>query len=372
MTRSVKVFVAGTSFKAAYGGPAYSVSRLAAALAEDGMKVGLWAPDGSAMDAPIALEPGVEPLAGSLDAAFQSFGAPDLVHDNGLWLAHNHRLATLAHRRRIPRIVSTRGMLEPWARKHKGLKKSVAWPLYQRRDLARCAMLHATTLAEADNLRAFSIGVPVTVIPNGADIPDATKLETLRQTSASTPLRTAVFLGRLYPVKGLPMLVEAWRRVRPSGWRLRIAGPDEAGHRAEIARAVRDAGLDEVIAFEGPVTGDAKTELFASADLFILPTHSESFGMAIAEALAHGVPVLTTEAAPWPELESSNSGWRVAATVEGVTTGLRESTRHSRESLRQMGGNGREFVSERLDWRRIAIQFRDAYRSVLPAKPDIV
>src|SRR6266446_5181204 len=139
----MKVFLAGTSLLPAYGGPAFSVSRLAVALAEAGTEVGLWAPDQSAAVTPL-LSPHstVRRLTGSEAEALDSFGKVEILHDNGIWLPHNHRIAVLSERRGIPRVVSTRGMLEPWARSHKRLKKGLAWGLYQRRDLKHASCHH--------------------------------------------------------------------------------------------------------------------------------------------------------------------------------------------------------------------------------------
>jgi glycosyltransferase involved in cell wall biosynthesis len=355
----MRIFLSGTSFLPSYGGPAYSVSSLAAAIARLGVHVGVWSPDGSAATSPL-IQAGshLTQLAGDPRQAIEAFRA-DVIHDNGLWLRHNHALAGIAHRGGIPRVVSTRGMLEPWALRHKGLKKRLAWRAYQKRDIELAAALHATTSAEQGNLRALLPGSNVHAIPNGVDLPPA---------GVSPPergsVRTALFVGRIYPVKGLPMLVEAWRRVRPPSWRMVIAGPDEAGHRSEIERLVRDAGLDGEISFAGEVTGAGRAKLLDEADLFVLPTHSESFGMAIAEALAHSRPVLTTTGAPWPQLKEAGCGWRVAPTVDAFTSGLSTATSQSDETLREMGRRGRELVSRDFQWDAIAVKFRDLYESL--------
>ncbi len=314
----MKVLITATSLRAAYGGPAFSVSQLATALGARGLEIGVWAADGSAPAAellPCGAQ--VRRMEGPLRDAVAAFG-PAAIHDNGLWLPHNHRVAELARETGLPRVVSTRGMLEPWAIRHKGLKKKVAWGLYQRRDLARASALHTTADAEAANLQALRLGPPVITIANGVDLPPAAPPGSRPQGGA----RTALFLGRLYPVKGLPMLVEAWARARPRDWRLVIAGPDEAGHRAVVEAVVAAAGLGEAVSFTGPVAGEAKTALLRGADVLVLPSHSESFGMVVAEALAHGTPVLTTTAVPWPALEARQCGWRAAPTADALAEAL--------------------------------------------------
>ncbi len=367
---ALKIFLSGTSLLTAYGGPAYSVSRLAAALVAEGADVGLWAPDGSAMTSPLVLSGSrVTRLGGSLGEAIGRFGRPDVLHDNGLWRRHNHESATIAARLKIPRVVSSRGMLEPWALDHKGFKKRIAWRLYQKRDLVRASVIHATTERETENLERLELGVPVRAVANGVDLPDLSSVE-----RPEKALRTALFLGRIYPVKGLPMLIDAWAKVRPYGWRLMIAGPDEAGHRAEIQQAVHAQSLGDVVSFSGQVDGEEKRRAMIDADLFVLPTHSESFGMAIAEALAYGLPVLTTTGAPWPLLSERNCGWRVAPRADALAKGLRTATSLSSATLRSMGANGRKLVGNAFQWNEVARQMLALYRTAIEiasAKPRV-
>jgi glycosyltransferase involved in cell wall biosynthesis len=259
-------------------------------------------------------------------------------------------------------------MLEPWALSHKRLKKKIAWWLYQKRDLklARCHV--ATGEAEARSLRRLGLEVPIATVPNGVDVPEErcckVGLESLKAVRNGRR-RTALFLGRIYPIKGLPMLIEAWARVRPEGWLLRIAGPDEAGHQKQVQRAVSTAGLGESVSFVGPIDPQMKTAAFFDADLFVLPTHSESFGMAVAEALAHGMPVLTTTAAPWQILRDRGCGWWVDATIDGIAEGLQQATSLDPETLRAMGAKGRAFVVAEFGWKRIANLMLSTYEEVL-------
>lgn len=355
----MKVLLSATSLAPRYGGPAFSVSRLALALGTAGAQVGLWSADGSVADTPLLPQDApITRLEGTEPQALRSF-APDLVHDNGLWLPHNHRLALACRGLSLPRLVSTRGMLEPWARRHKKWKKDIAWLAYQRRDVRNAHGLHATAAQEAENLERLGLGVPVHLIPNGVDVPVPGKPASAGQG------RTALFMGRLYPVKGLPLLIEAWSRVRPAGWRLVLAGPDEAGHRAELEVLIGQQGLGSAISFVGSLQGEAKQAALFGADLFILPTHSESFGMAIAEALAHGLPVLTTVGAPWPVLAERAMGWRTPISVDGLAAGLAEATSLDESVLKAMGARGRHFVTAEFGWEGVARQFLATYAAIV-------
>ncbi len=360
----MRVFLAGTSFNLAYGGPAFSVGGLAKALSATGVEVGLWAPDGSALSNNPALS-GVRGLAGTPAAALAAFGRPDVVHDNDLWRFHHHALAKLAATQGIPRVVSTRGMLEPWAIAHKRWKKRVAWTAYQRQDLRRAACLHTTSPEEACNVGRLGLGVKIACIPNAVDVPEAGVLAAAR--AGARRDKIALFLGRIYPVKGLPMLVEAWARVRPPGWRLHIAGPDEAGHLAEVKRAISNAGLADVVDFLGPVVPARRTQVYAGADLFVLPSYSESFGMSIAEALAHSLPVLTTTGAPWPMLAAKGCGWQVPPSAGAIASALAAAVSTDDHELKAMGERGRFFVAANFGWAAVAEAMIELYREAMAA-----
>jgi len=364
----MKLLLTATSLFPSYGGPAFSVSRLALALADCGVDVGLWASDMSAAQTPLlSPHPRLRALTGSIAGAVERFGTPHIVHDNGIWLAHNHRIAELAAQRNFPRLVSVRGMLEPWALNHKKLKKKLAWWIYQRRDLRRAVFHHATAAVEAKNLKALCLGVPVGVIPNGVELAAVD-----RQVRRSPAPRIALFVGRLHPVKGLSLLLQAWAAVRPPGWRLHIAGPDEAGYRGALEREVAAANLVEVVRFLGPLDGEAKERAFADAELFVLPSLSESFGVAVGEALARGLPVLTTTGVPWPMIATLGYGWIVPATPEGLAKGLGEATSLDLSALSAMGRKGRDFVQRDFAWPNIAKQFVSAYETLLASRRNTI
>ncbi|HYC37532.1 MAG TPA: glycosyltransferase [Usitatibacter sp.] len=354
----MKIFLAATSLASAYGGPARSVARLAESLADED-DVGLWSADGSR---PSPASGRLRWLPGALDSAFGAFGTPDVIHDNGIWLPHNHCLAVRARSLSIARVVSTRGMLEPWARSHKAIRKALAWAGYQRRDLARAGCLHATASSEAANLLKLGLNVDIRTIPNGVDVPPpmgATASQRVRRQ------RIALFLGRICPIKGLEMLVRAWSIARPAGWILRIAGPDEAGHRAVVEHEVAAAGLAQAVEFIGTVDDSFKTRVFHSADILVLPSYSESFGMSAAEALAHGVPVLATRGTPWSSLIEHSCGWWVDTTEQGLSEGLREVAATSAEELLAMGSRGRDYVASELGWSSVARRFRQLYAELM-------
>lgn len=282
----------------------------------------------------------------------------------------NHQIAKAAASHQIPRIVSPRGMLEPWAMRYRRWKKSLAWLLYQRRDLASAAALHATSETEANSIRNFKLGREVFVVPNGVTLPQ--NMPKVREASApnanqtsSPEARIAVFLSRVHPKKGLPLLVEAWSRVRPEGWKMHVIGPDECGHRGEIESLARRLKLEESWHFFDSVEGNEKWRRLSEAELMILPTYSENFGNVIAESLAVATPVITTTGTPWQGLEQRQCGWWVSPNSDQLEHALRAATSTSKEELQKMGIRGQEWINAEFSWDRIAAQMVEIYKSLL-------
>jgi glycosyltransferase involved in cell wall biosynthesis len=305
-------------------------------------------------------------------AACPSANRPALLHGHGLWTAVNHWTARAARRWDIPLILHPRGMLEPWAIQHKGGKKRLALALYQRRDLATARVLVATAEQEYANLRALGLRQPIAIIPNGVPLPPA-NAELARPPHPLGAPRTVLFLGRIYPVKGLLNLVDAWAQVRPAGWRLQIAGPDEAGHLAEVLALARRLGVAEAVDYVGAVEGAAKSALYRQADVFVLPSFTENFGLVVAEALAHGLPVITTQGTPWADLPAFGCGWWIGIGVEPLAEALQAALALSDAERAAMGARGLAYV-RRYDWSTIAENMAAVYRWVLEqgGKPECV
>lgn len=264
-------------------------------------------------------------------------------------------------------------MIDPWAIATKRWKKAVAWKIFQQRILDTASLLIATSEFEYAGIRGAGLKNPVAIIPNGISL-DYTQNNSMQLRSDSrNARRTVLFLSRIHPKKGVLNLLDAWATVVDRGWRLVIAGPDDDGHLGVVLERIQKLGLTESVLYAGAVEGEAKNALYRKADLFVLPTYSENFGLVVAEALAQGVPVITTKGAPWRDLETYHCGWWVDVGVEPLITALRDAMARSDGERQAMGEAGRSYV-RRYDWEQIAFQMRETYAWVLGqrGKPEWV
>jgi glycosyltransferase involved in cell wall biosynthesis len=285
----------------------------------------------------------------------------DLTHVHGLWTYLSIAVHKWSRRINKPYIVSPRGMLDPWALKRSAVKKQIARLAFQNRCMARAKCIHATSDMEAKSIRAAGFANPIAVIPNGVEIP----VDLVARNNDESRTRSALFLSRIHPKKGALNLIEAWNIARPERWELRIVGPDENNHRAELEHAVRRFGLSDSVTFHGAVTGAAKRNFYEAADLFVLPSFSENFGNAIAEALSFGVPVITTRATPWQELETSQCGWWIDTGTGALINTLRDATARPLAQLHAMGLRGRDVVARNYSWDRVARDIAKVYTWVV-------
>jgi glycosyltransferase involved in cell wall biosynthesis len=292
-----------------------------------------------------------------------------VFHLHGLWSPSLHYAAHSARKAGIPYVVSTRGMLAEWALSHRPLRKRVAWKLYQRRDLSLAACLLVSSEFEQCDVQARLHGSRVEVLPNGCE-PRPAEVQRDRSLPGGPETRWALAMGRLHPVKGYAELIEAWSRVRPQGWRLAIAGPDEGGYRARLEALLRQHGLSEEILFLGEVDDTRKWALLARSELFLAPSRTENFGMAIAEALQSGRPVITTTGTPWRELNENHCGWWISPDQAALEAALAEAAARPTDVLRQMGNRGQKLIREKYAWEQVAARSVALYCALLQEHQD--
>ena len=283
----------------------------------------------------------------------------DIVHIHGVWHWMGHCSAKAAFFENVPYVVQPRGMLEPWALQYRRLKKIIALTLYQKLDLRRAAGFIATSAQEFNSIRAVCTSSDVSVIPNGVESIVNDVLIDKNDT-----IKTALFMARIHPKKGVYELVRVWGKLRPNGWCLRIVGPDDGGHLDKIRSLVVDLNLEDNIAVVGPLYGENRENEYLNAHLFVLPTYSENFGVAVAEALAYGVPVLTTKGAPWSSLIDNNCGWWIEPGEDSLADALPKALSLTHFERLEMGRRAQSLAAS-FDWNKVGLQTFEFYSTII-------
>ena len=296
-------------------------------------------------------------MAQWLDSEVRS-GGVDVLHNHGLWMMPNVYPGRTAANFKLPYIVSPHGTLSAWATNNGSKIKKLFWPLVQRPALKAVTCFHATAEHEYQDIRRMGFRQPVAIIPNGVDIPPP-------MDRVTGEARTLLFLGRIHPVKGLNMLLPAWGAVeaRFPDWRLRIVGPGDDDYLNKVHALAVALELKRVD-FCGPLFGSDKWQAYAEAELFVLPSYSENFGMSVAEALAAGTPAVVTKGAPWPGLDSECAGKWIDNGVAPLVSALEELMQCNSEELSFMGQRGRLWMERDNSWRTIGRKMADTYRWV--------
>lgn len=354
-------------------GPTYSVTRLCESLIGQGDDVTLAALDWKHLSSPPAYlkqfpigfgsrRLGRSPALNRWLHTSVSSGSVDVLHNHGMWQMNSIYPAWATRRSATRLVVSPRGAFSKWAMNYGSWTKAVFWPVLQRPALRHADCFHATSEAEYEDIRRLGFDQPVAVIPNGIDLPPN------EDKAVASAQRTLLFLGRIHKTKGLDLLLRAWAELQVDfpDWYLLIVGSDEgyhgsSGYLAELRQTTVDLGLARVT-FAGELHGSKKRAAYRRAELFVLPTHSENFGIAVAEALAAGIPAVVTRGAPWQGLIEYGAGWWIDISVEALIVGLRGAMSLDPLTLETMGQNGREWARKDFAWDGIGRMMSDTYR----------
>ena len=369
------------------GGPAVTVPKLADAFVANEIQSHVFTLDYSCHGPQQLIQRATlhTVAAGSLARSFRGFSPHsraalrrlasgfDLIHNHGLWMFPNRDARIAAVRAKIPLIISPRGMLSEWALGRSRCKKRLVWTLFERANLHAAHGFHATSDEEMSSIRTVGLRQPIAVIPNGVELPNLNELPGRNLIEAKFPrLRGKnwlLFLSRLHPKKGLRELLDVWAALgdKRNGWKLIIAGPDLDHYRSELDVLIREHQLENEIVFTGMVEGAERDCLLGQSDLFVLPTHSENFGLVVAESLAAGVPVITTKGAPWQELQTNQCGWWID--LGSLQAKLEQAMSLSVEVRREMGKRGRELVTNKYSWDRVGEEMAQFYRWCVSGGP---
>jgi glycosyltransferase involved in cell wall biosynthesis len=295
----------------------------------------------------------------------------DIIHNNSLWMFPNVYPGWAVRGTKCKLVTAPRGALAEWSLNRSYWKKKIFGLLFQNAVLRQTDMFHATSEKEYLEIRAQGYRQPVAIVPIGMDLPDVEPRKA-RKARNGEDVRRVVFFGRLHKVKGVDRLLLAWEQAAREGWELVIAGPD-CGMLEELKSIVAERKLPRV-SFVGEINGHAKYEFLADADIYVLPSDTENFGITVAESLASGTPVIASQGTPWEGLEREKCGHWVPIGVEPLAAALKEMMALSDAERVAMGARGREWIRRDFAWEGIGAKMKAAYEWLLGQgdKPDCV
>lgn len=286
-------------------------------------------------------------------------GAVDIIHNHGLWMMPNVYAGNACLKSNCRLMVSPHGAMSSWALGRSAVMKTIFWKLLQEPAVRTAACFHATAESEYADIRRLGFKQPICIIPCGVN------MQSLEQKQLGGR-RQLLFLGRIHPIKGVDNLLHAWQAVEHKfqDWDLVVAGPDNVDYLAKMQALAEKLQLKRIV-FRGPLYGNEKLRAYKDASLYVLPTHSENFGITVAEALAAGTPAIVTHGAPWAGLAEHGAGWWIEIGVDPLINCLEQALSTSPQRLMEMGKAGYEWMARDFSWERISAQFLVTYHWLL-------
>jgi len=371
-----------------YGGPSQMVRGLSAALAAQGVRVEILTTDanGDVGQAPLAVPLNcLVPEAGYGVRYFPcsplrryKFSAPllwwlarhgheyDLAHIHALFSPVSTAAATIARWRGLPYILRPLGTLDPQDLRKKRRLKALYGQLWERPNLAGAAAVHFTSTTEAATAYRYGVKTRDLVMPLGVDLPDLPERGRARERWGIGADRLLVlYMSRLDRKKGIELLLKALAGAIAAGLPIHfvLAGSNsqDPAYEAELAAQIAGSVLADCTTLTGFVAGADKLALLRDADLFVLPSYYENFGIAVAEAMAAGLPVVISDGVDlWPAVADAEAGWVMPPEVGALTETLLVALQAPAERQRR-GNNALNLVRSQYSWGAIAKQMHQAY-----------
>jgi glycosyltransferase involved in cell wall biosynthesis len=394
---SMRILHVIASLAPRYGGPSKACLELCQELARRGEQVAIYTTniDGDGeLDVPLGLpvcRGGVEiqyfpvqspryykfslPLARALRTAIPQY---DLVHIHSLYLFPSTVAAHYCRHYGIPYLIRPHGTLDPYMYGRHRTRKWIYERLFEWRNLNHAAAIHFTTAEEQELTRSLGLKAPGLVVPLGvnlqdyADAPPAGNFRAVHPETHGQKL--ILFLGRLSFKKGLYLLAKAFGEVgrKRDDLRLVVAGPDDEGCGVQVRRWLEAEGVLEKSTFPGMLLGSEKLAAFRDADMFVLPSYTENFGIAVVEAMACRLPVVISNRVNiWREVGDANAGLVVNCDVQEVGQAL--FTLLEAPGLgREMGKQGRQLVEARFTWEAVGEQMIQVYEQILTKRHPFI
>ncbi|WP_096595453.1 hormogonium polysaccharide biosynthesis glycosyltransferase HpsP [Calothrix sp. NIES-2098] len=378
-----------------YGGPSQMILGLAPALVKEGVEVTIITTDSNG-------DNGQKPLDVPLNSPVKQDGyeiiyfrcAPfrrykfsldllkwlkrhacefDIAHIHALFSPVSSAAATICRQQKIPYILRPLGTLDPADLRKKKVLKQLYAAIIERRNIAGAAALHFTSDQEAKISEKFGVVTQDLVIPLGVVPTKFTnqKQESLVHNQLGIPndVPVILFMSRIDPKKGLNLLIPALEKLLAVGCNFHfvLAGtnPQDPDYEQNIISQIQNSPLRSHTTITGFVTGELKASLLQLADLFVLPSYYENFGIAVAEAMVAGIPVaISDQVHICHQIVESQSGWVGGLDVQVLVNLLQEALQNPQERQRR-GLNAQKYALQHYSWDAIARQTILVYKQIL-------
>jgi glycosyltransferase involved in cell wall biosynthesis len=294
----------------------------------------------------------------------------DLAHIHALFSPVTTLAATIARYHHLPYIIRPCGMLDPADLQKKKRLKQIYATLLERPNLAGAAAIHFTSKEEAKISERFGLGSTAKMpVPRDLVIPLGVTAGLFPKRLRESQVPIILFMSRIEPKKGLDLLIPALESILESGieFHFILAGsnPQDADYETQIKVQIHNSSLAKYTTITGFVSGDLKAEILTKADLFVLPSYYENFGIAVAEAMAAGVPVVISDRIHIAEdIQQAEAGWLGPLEVGAIANSIKSALLNPQERQRR-GLNGKEYAKKHYNWEAIAQQTIDVYQQIL-------
>ncbi|MEG4441197.1 hormogonium polysaccharide biosynthesis glycosyltransferase HpsP [Microcoleus sp. AT9_B5] len=294
----------------------------------------------------------------------------DLAHIHALFSPVTTFAATIARYHKLPYIMRPCGMLDPADLQKKKHLKQIYAAVLERPNLAGAAAIHFTSKEEAKISERFGLNFTGKMpVPRDLVIPLGVTGGLFPKRLRESQVPIILFMSRIEPKKGLDLLIPALESILGSGieFHFILAGsnPQDADYETQIKVQIHNSSLAKYTTITGFVSGDLKVELLTKADLFVLPSYYENFGIAVAEAMAAGVPVAISDRIHIAEdIQQAEAGWVGPLEVGAIANSIKSALLNPQERQRR-GLNGKKYAEKYYNWEAIARQTIDAYQDIL-------
>jgi len=306
----------------------------------------------------------------------------DLAHIHSLYRFPVAYAAWCARKAKVPYIIRPHGSLDPFLYRQSSHGK---WALPLKRfyeclftlpNLNHASAIHFTTKEEMERSAFLKLRAPAVIIANGidwreyAELPQSGKFRQRVRLDSQTPL--VLFLGRINFKKGLDLLVSSFARVveKFPDARLAIVGPDNEGYGVKVRRWCREEGIADKVVFVDHLDPEEVKQAYVDANVFVLPSYTENFGMTVVEAMACGCPVVVSDQVNiWREIQEEGAGIVVGLDPWEITNAICR-VLSDKDTAEGMGRRGRMAAEKRYAWPRIIDQMTDVYRRLIAQKAD--